>query len=73
MKMSLLKSLVSQTWVFPTFVCLYLTHKLRYRIKCNSNGGHFEIQDGCHDRDLKMSKHRFLYFSTSYQLQKCKN
>ena len=33
--------------------------ELRHRIKCNSNGGHFEIQDGCHNRDLKISKHWF--------------
>ena len=67
--MSLLKSLVSQTWAFPPFLCPYLTHKLRYRIKCHSNGGHFEIQDGCHNRDLKISKHRFptLVFLINYK------
>jgi hypothetical protein len=44
--MVLMKSLVSQTWVLPPLLVVYVAPKLRYMAKYYENGGHFEIQDG---------------------------
>ena len=56
---------------FNSFI--HMTPKLRYRIKCNSNCGHFEIQDGCHNRDLKIRKHRLSTLVLHIIKQNCKN